>query len=189
MPELNSWHLKAPCHWFKGLCHHHVPVTHFTEFMSSYLKIYKSSLGFNCNFDDTIRSQICTCHDSWAVVKCTKLWPDYIIIFQERGIWIWFGLWAHNSLQTPCSSNIDMIPRRYHHHDAPCSSNVEMIPRRYHHHDGSREGWVSVSRLIHGTCQQHPNTLHWKHGRAALMRNFLIFWSCVLYGWIIARNN
>ena len=26
--------------------------------------------------NDPIRSQFCTCHDSWAVVTCANLWPD-----------------------------------------------------------------------------------------------------------------
>ena len=26
-------------------------------------------------FNDSIRSQFCTCHDSWAVMTCAKLWP------------------------------------------------------------------------------------------------------------------
>ena len=33
---------------------------------------------------DAIRPQICTCHDSWAVVACAKLWPEWIIIFDVR---------------------------------------------------------------------------------------------------------
>ena len=28
---------------------------------------------------DKIWSQFCTCHDSWAVMACAKLWPDCII--------------------------------------------------------------------------------------------------------------
>ena len=28
-----------------------------------------------------MRSQICACHDSWAVVACAKLWPLLIIVF------------------------------------------------------------------------------------------------------------
>ena len=28
--------------------------------------------------DDAIRSQLCTCHDSWAVMTCANLWPDSI---------------------------------------------------------------------------------------------------------------
>ena len=34
-----------------------------------------------CNNDcgNEIWSQIWTCHDSWAVVICAKLWPDWII--------------------------------------------------------------------------------------------------------------
>ena len=47
----------------------------------------KSSLNWNylCStydYDDPTRSQIYTCHKRWALVTCTKLWPDQIIIFQ-----------------------------------------------------------------------------------------------------------
>ena len=35
----------------------------------------------NNPFNHPIRSQICTCYDSLAVVTCAKLWSDLIIIF------------------------------------------------------------------------------------------------------------
>ena len=34
--------------------------------------------------DGPIRSQICTCHDSLAVMTCAKLWSDQIIIFFSK---------------------------------------------------------------------------------------------------------
>ena len=34
--------------------------------------------------NDQIRPQFCTCHDSWAVVTCAKLWPDWIITLHGR---------------------------------------------------------------------------------------------------------
>ena len=50
--------------------------------------------------DNLIRSQICTCHDSRAVVTCAKLWPEQIIIVCGRATHILkrFGLWAHEYL-------------------------------------------------------------------------------------------
>ena len=33
---------------------------------------------------DPIRSQFCTCHDSFAVMTCAKLWPDQMIIFHTK---------------------------------------------------------------------------------------------------------
>ena len=50
-----------------------------------------------CSYHKLIRLQFCTSHDSSAVMTCAKLWPDCIIIFQLRAIWIFakFGLWAH----------------------------------------------------------------------------------------------
>ena len=43
-----------------------------------------------------VKSQICTCHDSWAVVACAKLWPDWIIRIQTKpkGIFSRFQWWA-----------------------------------------------------------------------------------------------
>ena len=38
--------------------------------------------GFHLN--GPVRSAFCTCHDSWAVVICAKLWPDMIIILITR---------------------------------------------------------------------------------------------------------
>ena len=48
------------------------------------------SFCFNCDFDDSIRSQFCTCHNSWAVVACAKLWTDLIVIFLVRATLIFF---------------------------------------------------------------------------------------------------
>ena len=52
-----------------------------------------------CNFycNDPVRSHFCTCHDSWAVMTCAKLWPDQTTISHLRAhdIFISFGLWAH----------------------------------------------------------------------------------------------
>ena len=38
--------------------------------------------------DDPIRPQLCTCHDSLAVMTCAKLWPDLIGIFHMRATYI-----------------------------------------------------------------------------------------------------
>ena len=48
-------------------------------------------------FDIQIRQKICTCHDSWAVVACANLLPDWIIRIKMRakGIFTRFQLWAH----------------------------------------------------------------------------------------------
>ena len=54
---------------------------------------------FTPNFDskNPIKSQICTGHDSSAVVTYAKLWPDLIIIHHVRATWIFtrFELWTH----------------------------------------------------------------------------------------------
>ena len=46
--------------------------------------------------NDPIRSQFCTCHDSWAVMTCAKLWPDWItrIRISQRVTSTRFQLWA-----------------------------------------------------------------------------------------------
>ena len=46
-----------------------------------------------------IRSQFCTCHDSWAVMACAKLWPDWImkIKFKIQNVFTRFHLWAHKA--------------------------------------------------------------------------------------------
>ena len=41
-------------------------------------------LFHNFEFIDPIRSQICSCHDSSAVVSCASLWPDMTIIYYLR---------------------------------------------------------------------------------------------------------
>ena len=47
-----------------------------------------------------IRSQIRTCHDSWAVVSCVNLWPDWMYKIKDRVkiFWIW-----DNELLVSCS--------------------------------------------------------------------------------------
>ena len=49
--------------------------------------LWKSFLLLECDCDETVRSQISTCHDSWAVMTCAKLWPDWVIICHERLSW------------------------------------------------------------------------------------------------------
>ena len=65
--------------------------------MSSSLKFHKKSSYSKFYYNDPIRSQFCTCHDSWAVVACAKLWPYWILMFHVRitdslGR---FRLWGH----------------------------------------------------------------------------------------------
>ena len=61
------------------------------EFMSSSWKSCENSPCFCYDSNDPIRSQICTCDDSWSVVTCASLWSDCydrIIVVQVRVIWI-----------------------------------------------------------------------------------------------------
>ena len=62
--------------------HCHIVVWHplHKRFMSSQFKSPKFS-SHNIYSNDPIRSQLCTCHESRAVVACAKLWLDWNIIF------------------------------------------------------------------------------------------------------------
>ena len=59
-----------------------------------------------------IRSQICVCHDSWAVVTCAKLWPDRMIIFH-----VWYAFLQDLNYQLiNCLSNelkVTAFPEAY----------------------------------------------------------------------------
>ena len=48
----------------------------YKGFMSSWCK---NMCCFDVRYYDQISSQFCTCHDSWAVVACTKLGADWVI--------------------------------------------------------------------------------------------------------------
>ena len=54
------------------------------------LKLQTSEISFSYNFDSTdfIRSQVCTCLDSSAVMACAKFWPDLFIVFHGKVRWI-----------------------------------------------------------------------------------------------------
>ena len=61
----------------------------YTAFMSSYWESCQNSLCFSYDYDDPIRSQICT-----AVVTCIKLWHDEIVM-EEQEFFTRIGLWSH----------------------------------------------------------------------------------------------
>ena len=50
----------------------------------------RSSSSFDAN---PIRSQLCTCHDSWAVVACAKLWPELVAICHVRVRYNLYEIW------------------------------------------------------------------------------------------------
>ena len=62
--------------------------THFTK------NLWAHNLMIN---NDPMTSQLCTCHDSWAVVTCAKLWPHRIIRIKIRAISLFpkFQRWPH----------------------------------------------------------------------------------------------
>ena len=47
--------------------------------------------------DWLIRSQFCTCHDSWAVVTCANMWPDLAITIKIRGKKNFHKIWIMRS--------------------------------------------------------------------------------------------
>ena len=46
-----------------------------------------------------MRSQICACHASWAVLTCTKLWSEWIMMCQtvSKGILCFYKIWIMSS--------------------------------------------------------------------------------------------
>ena len=69
--------------------------------MSWWSKSCKTTCSFYVENDDPIKSQFCTCHDSWAVVTCANLWADGIIriVVTSRIIFERFQLWAHKPFE------------------------------------------------------------------------------------------
>ena len=60
--------------------------------MSSLVKSCENFLCCNYHYDYPIRSQICTCHGSWAFFTWAKLWLNHITIFQVRITRVYFHL-------------------------------------------------------------------------------------------------
>ena len=62
-----------------------------------YISLWSKFCKNMCENTDEFRSQFYTCHDSWAVVTCANLWPDWIIRIEIRASWIFtrFQWWAH----------------------------------------------------------------------------------------------
>ena len=62
---------------------------HFTNGLHVWAHIFcENSLSYIYDFGDPVRPQLCTCHDSSAVVICAILWPDRLGIVHVRAIWI-----------------------------------------------------------------------------------------------------
>ena len=57
------------------------------------------SLGSNFGSNNSFMSHFYTCHNSWAVVACAKLWHDLVMNFHVRAAHIFtrFGWWADKS--------------------------------------------------------------------------------------------
>ena len=83
--------------------------------MRSGLTFCESSFCYTFYSCEDIRSQICTCHVSSAVVACAKLWP-YIIISVAVKANI-FELWAHGLFvkSVPATNSADTIYLTFEH--------------------------------------------------------------------------
>ena len=57
-------------------------------------------------------SQICTCHDSWAVVTCAKLWHDHIHLFVMYDLHI-FVLEDYELIDRLCDVSPDLVIYRW----------------------------------------------------------------------------
>ena len=73
---------------FVGSFNHQAPIS------QTWLKFCENLFPSDFDFDDPIRPQCCTCHDSWAVVACAKLWPDQMIIVRRAGL-----LWSQRDFE------------------------------------------------------------------------------------------
>ena len=101
--KLEIIHWSFPSYQSKLACDMVRPGIHFTiALWVCDWKLVKSLLAVILIFNDPFRWQCCTCHASWAVVACAKLWLDWIIMFHVRiiGSFFRFGLKAHKLLMT-----------------------------------------------------------------------------------------
>ena len=79
--------------------------------------LVKINFCFDHDSANWVRSQICICHDSWAVMTCAKLWPDLSISYSSTPFFKRFGLWAHKTLVKwgPCIFIFVIGPPKFHY--------------------------------------------------------------------------
>ena len=130
-------------------------------FTSSLFKSREYSFGYEFNSIDLIRSQFCTCHDSWAVVACAKLWTDLIIIFHviviyiftRLGLWAhkWFVKWVRQGDMSPDGIREPWIKCRTQHYIQPMLASISQ--------PGSSKGLseVLISPFLLLVCTQVPS--------------------------------
>ena len=97
------------------------------ELITEILWKYYSSSSFDTN--DPVRPQICTCHDSWAVMTCANLWPDLTVIWDVRTIFIFtsFGFWAHKPLVKLVPANTNIEWREFGYSNNAKNSHVDIL--------------------------------------------------------------
>ena len=92
-----NWLGRCRCEAGLRTCVGYSPSTYFTNgYMSSNSKYCKDMY---CSYVNNyqIRSQFCTCHDSWAVVTCATLLSDWIVKIEAMVQCIFTSLqwWTH----------------------------------------------------------------------------------------------
>ena len=131
-------------------------LTHFINTLSAhYSNLVKNIiviLIFWLQINDAIRSRVCTCHDSAAVVTCGKLWPDCIMSFWIRTTCAVtrFGSLAHMHL-------VNWAPGSWTCTDGHICFMWKMRCPKGHHRQGHEQhGWRPFKPLLHHVaCYEH----------------------------------
>ena len=124
--------------------------THSTNGLWAYTSNLENILhALKFHYNDPIRLQFCTCHDSWAVVACAKLPPDWIIIFSRKPTPISNEIWIMSSWAI-----CEIIPSvwLYFPH---CCRGVWVIATRLNSQKrgSSADGWLGIySRADSYSC-------------------------------------
>ena len=125
--------------------------------MSSSFKTCEKIICPNVKSNGETKSQVCTCHDSSAVVTCTKLWGDLINIFYIRAI-IFTRLngklinsyWDGSEFAPPLTSPMNGRCVRYGRWSRRWMSNTIHCALSTAHHE---EWWPGASELrSRATC-------------------------------------
>ena len=141
--------ISAPCalcipqcglhyHWYQK--QRTISLMHY-EFIT---EILTNIFCCNSNSNGPIIPQFCTCHDSWAVMACAKLWNDRTIIVYIKAIFVdrRFGLWPYKLF-------VEWIPE----HVGPlCAANWSLYNR--------------MVKLVQMEVRGRLSTLWWKQHSA-----------------------
>ena len=73
------------------------PGSHFTKVLWAHDPYFDNNTCYiYVTNNGPIKLELCTCHDPWVVLTCTKLWPDWIIRMKIRAsrLFTRFQLWT-----------------------------------------------------------------------------------------------